>query len=148
MATKVIALHTVIRTLKPGVAATRDTPAVRPVTEELKPGTVFVIDNDNGPTSELAELLAAKAVSTEVKSGVVHTAAAALDGPGEPVVKVEALTADAKAKLIARGKELNIKGIATADTWKDATLTKKVAEAEAEAAARDSAKPNGEQPLV
>lgn len=145
MATKVIALHTVMRTIKPGVAATRDTAAVRPVTQELKPGTVFVIDDDTGPESELAQLLSAKAVSKDVKGGVMHAAAPGADGPGEPVVEAQPLSADDRAKLIARGKELGVQGIATADKWKDATLTKKIGEAEAAAAEKDRLAKDGDE---
>ncbi len=151
MATKVLALHTVQRTLKPGTAATRDTAAVKPVTESLKPGTLFVIEDDHGKDSELAFLLAAKAVTTDIpKSGFSEYVARTVDGPGELAKEpAKPLTADERAKLVARGKELGVAGIATSDNWKDATLAKKVGDAEAAAAEKDSKKPGGdEQPLV
>jgi len=147
MATRVVALHTISRTLKPGIAATRDTPAVKPVTTEIAPGTVFVVDDD----AELAMLLEAKAVSKNVpKHAQYQDQARVVDGPGTPIVEktsdaggekpkddVIALTDDEKTKLIARGKELNVAGIGGAATWKDETLRRKVEEAETAAAAAD-----------
>lgn len=135
---KVVAVHTITRALSPGVAATKDTPGKAPTVETLQPGTIFVIDDKD----ELDSLVKAGAVSLDIpKAPLVSSYAQANDGPGEPEKrkasdkpKADApLTAEEKAKLVARGKELGVNGVS--ESWKDETLRRKVGEAEAEAKA-------------
>jgi len=47
MSHQVVAVHEIHQTVKPGVAKTKDTKAQRPETKIVKPGTSFVIDDDD-----------------------------------------------------------------------------------------------------
>jgi hypothetical protein len=141
---KVVALHTVTRTLTPGKAKTKDTPAVRPKTEEIKKGTIFVVSDSD----ELDYLVKAGAVSTSIpKAAYAMDPAPVIDGPGV-VEKPKAasattevsLSADERKAWVERGAKV---GVNVGDNWKDATVVKKVEEAEAESKAR--AQKDGEQ---
>lgn len=59
--TKVMTLHTIIRTKTPGQRGTRDTPAVAPVTETIKPFSII-----NVTDAELKDFLAAGSVTAEI----------------------------------------------------------------------------------
>lgn len=62
---KVIALNTVHRTIEPGKHKTADSPAVKPKTQEIKPGTNFLADDEpkeGRAKSEYQELKDAKAI--------------------------------------------------------------------------------------
>lgn len=59
--TKVMTLNTIVRTKTKGERATRDTPAVPPVTETIKPFTII-----NVSSADLKDLLAAGAVTTDI----------------------------------------------------------------------------------
>ncbi len=130
---KVVALHTINRTIKPGVAATKDTKAIKPEVQEIAPGTIFVPKDE----TEFGELMAAKAISLDIpKSATVLPMAPANDGPGVVVVKEDdSPFADAadRTSWVERGAKVNVN---VGDNWKPATIRKKVTEAEAAAAAQ------------
>lgn len=81
--TKVIAIHTVLLTIKAGKRATKELPAVKPVTQTIQPGTVFVIDDP----AQLAELKAAGAVR-EPEPDETHSVPIAESTPAPAVAPV------------------------------------------------------------
>lgn len=140
---KVVALHTIVRTLEPGVAGTKDTPAKKPKVQTIEPGTVFVITDQ----TEFDDLTAAKSISLDIpKAAFVAAPAPIDDGPGVPVVKEDdtPFASDAeRAEWVERGKKVDLN---VGDNWKPATVRRKVTEAEAAAAqtvASDSQQPAG-----
>jgi hypothetical protein len=135
---KVVALHTVTRAVTPGKAKTKDSPAVRPQTEEIAPGTIFVVTD----SEELDFLVGSHAVSTTIpKAAFAMAPAAVVDGPGDREAARQSKAAEDavtlsdadRADWIERGKKV---GVNVGDNWKAATIVKKVEEAEAESKAR------------
>lgn len=128
---EVVAVTTIIRTLTPGVAATRDTAAVAPKTQTLKPGTKFIPLSEE----EFLELEAAKAISLDLKRGTSSIESTAVDGPGVPskVTKTDdtPMTDAVRAEWVERGKKVNVN---VGDNWKASTIRTKVEAGEAAAA--------------
>lgn len=71
--TKYVALHTLSITVQPGVAKTATSAAKRPITKEIAPGTIIVIDDKAQADAWLEAKAIRPAVKDDTKAAHVET---------------------------------------------------------------------------
>jgi hypothetical protein len=99
--TKVMALHTIERMKTPGTRATKDTPGVRPVTETIKPYTVF-----NATAEELKDFEKNGAVTREIDGRALLDLSSTEEQSDKAQVEAQRVADEAaKAKAAADAKK-------------------------------------------